>query len=89
MTSRDNRGAAALRRIPGLKQADVIRSCSTADHPIDSAMVSRWWTGRRRPDPKFRAALQHEYGIGWQLWDEPLDPEDRADPEPEAPTGTS
>lgn len=74
MTDKDNRGAANLRRVPGLKQARVVEVMEAAGHRVDSAMVSRWWNGERRPDPKFRAVLESEYGIGWRLWDEATEP---------------
>ncbi len=48
---------------------------------VHSAMVSRWARGERRPDPKYRGALQEHLAIPWQDWDEPAtaaprDPDD-------------
>lgn len=36
-------------------------------------VVSRWLSGERLPDPKQRAYIEDNYGIGWRLWDEPAD----------------
>lgn len=40
---------------------------------VDASAVTRWFSGERRPDTKMRAALEREFGIGWQLWDEEVD----------------
>jgi transcriptional regulator with XRE-family HTH domain len=85
MADRDNRGATALRKVPGLTQADFIRALKEDGLDVDSAMVSRWWRGERRPDPRFRAAIERRYGIGWQLWDEEM--ADAVPPESKEDTG--
>jgi transcriptional regulator with XRE-family HTH domain len=63
---KDNDGARALRsRFPdrgGI--SEVAEKVGT-----DSSVVSRWFSGERKPDPKMRARLQDEYGIDWRLFD--------------------
>jgi hypothetical protein len=51
----------------------------------DASAVSRWFSGERKPDTKMRAALEREYQIGWQLWDEECD-EPAPGTEGDAPT---
>ena len=65
----DNRGAARIRQLfpDHGDQIKVTRATG-----VKQGVVSRWFSGRRKPDPKQRAKLEDLYGIGWRLWDEDL-----------------
>jgi len=67
-----NRGALSLRRVMkklDLSQGDVQRAVS-----VQSGVVTRWVSGKRRPDAFRAAALQREYGISVHLWWEDVEP---------------
>lgn len=67
---KDNEGARELRsRFPhrgGI--AEVAKLCD-----CDSSIVSRWFSGERKPDTKMRAALEDKVGIHWRLFDHDVD----------------
>lgn len=67
--SRDNKGArklrAAIKRLGS--QAEICRALD-----VDSAVVSRWASGERLPEPIARARLEDLYGIFWRSWDEAI-----------------
>ncbi len=65
------------------KQAELAR-----DFGVGPDRVSRWLSGKHRPDATWRAKLEDKFGIGWRLWDEDTDaPEnaDLAEADPEEP----
>lgn len=67
-----NRGAERLREL--LKErGDQQRLADKLG--ADAAAVSKWLKGTHTPDPKRRAQIEDEYGIGWRLWDEELPPD--------------
>lgn len=39
---------------------------------VGKDVVSRWTNGKRKPDPRQRAAIEDRFGIPWRDWDVPL-----------------
>lgn len=64
-----NRGAQKLRSLLEKRGA---KKGFAAWIGIDQPMLSHWLSGDRRPDPKQRAKIEDEHGIGWRLWDEEI-----------------
>lgn len=76
-----NRGAESLRE--ALKAEPHGAQHRLAEQlRVNDAAVSKWLAGKHAPDPKYRAAIEDAYGIGWRLWDEPVDEESPPDTEP-------
>jgi len=67
----DNRGAQRLRELfperSAKRLADQVR--------VDQSVAGRWRSGDRSPEPKNRAKLEELFGIGWRLWDMPIEEE--------------
>lgn len=73
-----NRGALELREklADHGKQAELAR-----DFGVGPDRVSRWLSGKHRPDATWRAKLEDKYGISWRLWDEDIAGSDAAESE--------
>lgn len=65
--AKDNRGAESLRAL-GKTQAEIASAIGTGQ-----SVVCRWVSGERKPDTKYRLALQELYQIGWRQWDDEYD----------------
>ena len=57
----------------GEGQAWLMRELLSLGFKVDRPRVSRWWNGHRLPEPKERAAIEDLLGVGWRLWDDPVD----------------
>jgi hypothetical protein len=67
-----NRGSVALASVVpqhGQKTA-LARELSELGGKVDNAMVGRWASGKRRPDPSNRRRLEELRQIPWTWWDE-------------------
>lgn len=67
-----NRGAERLREV--LKERGAQQRLAER-LKVDAAALSKWLAGKHKPDPKFRAQIEDEYGIGWRLWDDEISDE--------------
>lgn len=65
--TKDNAGAHRIRELHP-ERGGAAKVAKKLD--ADASAVGRWFSGDRKPDTKMRAALEREYGIGWQLWDQ-------------------
>jgi transcriptional regulator with XRE-family HTH domain len=63
-----NRAAARLKEILRKERGGQRRLALRLK--VDDAAVSKWLAGKHAPDPKYRAAIEDEFGISWRLWDE-------------------
>jgi transcriptional regulator with XRE-family HTH domain len=70
-TVRDNHGA---RRLRELFQGRGSVSELAVKVGVDASLASRWLSGERTPDTKNRARIEDLFGVGWRLWDEPVEP---------------
>jgi transcriptional regulator with XRE-family HTH domain len=65
---KDNRGAQLLRDLP-TENGAVHRLAELCG--VDHSVASRWRSGDRTPETRFRVRLQDEFGISLLAWDEP------------------
>ncbi len=65
-----NRGAEALKEALS-ERGSAVELARKLD--VDPSVVSRWVSGQVKPVSKFRAEIEDEFGIGWRLWDEPVE----------------
>jgi len=77
---KDNRGAQLLRALPPEKGA-VQRVAELCD--VDHSVASRWRSGDRTPETRFRVRMLDELGISLLAWEEPALPEVDAQPDTE------